>query len=103
MNVAGKLPRKTYTDDNGTPNYPGDDYVVEYNRDIKDLVIALTRATLYANLMGATLVAPAGKHPGTNALVVDAILRKSADDYGAPGKDAYFGYGQVDAGKAVDY
>jgi subtilisin family serine protease len=232
MNVAGKLPRKTYTDDNGTPNYPGDDYVVEYNRDIRDLVIALTRATLYANLMGATLVAPAGdnpqhpynydveknfatypaaapgvlcigsngpngwgfnqdttlyvpssfsnygrsyirfgapggnygpltdpsavaevegyanweylfnyiynvgfwvpdtevyydswaygsalaaahaaavialiygKHPGTNALFVDAILRNSADDYGAPGKDAYFGYGQVNAGKAVDY
>lgn len=234
MNVAGKLPRTTYTDDNGTPNYPGDDYVVEYNRDIKDLVIALTRATLYANLRGATLVAPAGdregqrspynydveknfatypaaalgvlcigsngpvgwginqdttlyvpsifsnygrsyirfgapggnygdpfdptaigevegfgnweylfnyiyntgfwvpdtevyydswafgsalaaahaaaiialiygKHPGTNALVVDAILRRSADDYGAPGKDAYFGYGQLNAGKAVDY
>lgn len=232
MNVAGKLPRKTYTDDNGTPNYPGDDYVVEYNRDVRDLVIALTRATIYANLMGATLVAPAGdnpqhpynfdvekdfaiypaaalgvlcigsngpngwgfnqdtslyvpssfsnygrsyirfgapggnygpltdptavaevegygnweylfnyiynvgfwvpdteiyydswaygsalatahaaavialiygKHPGTNALIVDAILRRSADDYGTPGKDAYFGYGQVNAGKAVDY
>ena len=44
-----------------------------------------------------------GKHHGTNALFVDAILRQSADDYGAPGKDAYFGYGQVNAGKAVDY
>ncbi|MVT09459.1 S8 family peptidase [Chitinophaga tropicalis] len=231
MNVAGKLPRKTYTDDNGTPSYPGDDYEVVYDRDVKDLVIALNRATIYANLRGATLVAPAGddrinfdtetdfaiypaaalgvlcigsngpngwginndtslyvpsyftnygksyvrfgapggnydprtdfsafaevagfanyeylfnyvyntgfyvpsdegnspyswwaygsalaaahatgvialiygKHPWANSVIVDAILRRSADDYGAPGKDPYFGYGQINAEKALSY
>lgn len=227
MNVAGKLPRKSYIDNNGTPNYPNDDYEVEYTRDIRDLVIALNRATVYANLSGATLVAPSGdnkynfdveknfvvypaaalgvlcigsngpvgwginedttlykpatymnygrsyirfgapggnsaepfdallvgevagfgnweylfnwvynigfwipdeggyypswavgsalaaahaagsiallyeNHPWMNAVLVDAVLRKSADDYGAPGKDPYFGYGQINAGKAV--
>lgn len=60
MSLGGELPRKTFTDDNGTPDYPDDDYVVEYNRDIKDLVIALNRACLWANLRGATVVAAAG-------------------------------------------
>ncbi|WP_044219537.1 hypothetical protein [Chitinophaga pinensis] len=39
--------------------------------------------------------------PWTNSVPVDVVLRKSADDYGAPGKDPYFGYGQINAGKAV--
>ncbi|PSL23310.1 S8 family peptidase [Chitinophaga ginsengisoli] len=228
MSLGGELPRKTYTDDNGTPDDPSDDYVVEYNRDIKDLVKAINRATLYATLNGTTLVAAAGndaynydvekrfitypaaalgvlsiaangplgwginqdttlyvpaiytnygkqfisygapggnwaiplnttivnvggvvyyeyvfdfvfnigfwdeasgqfsygwsagtsmaaphasaviallygKHPKMNPILVDLILRKSSDDYGHKGKDAFFGNGQVNAGKAVSY
>ena len=60
MSFGKELPRKTYTDDNGTPDDPDDDYVVEYNRDIKDLIKAINRATLYATLNGTTLVAAAG-------------------------------------------
>ncbi|SFD62360.1 Subtilase family protein [Chitinophaga sp. CF118] len=60
MSLGGELPRKTYTDDNGTPDDPSDDYVVEYDRDIKDLVLALNRTTLYATLRGTTVVAAAG-------------------------------------------
>ncbi|SFM76488.1 hypothetical protein SAMN05428949_0707 [Chitinophaga sp. YR627] len=37
-----------------------------------------------------------------NSVLVDAVLRKSADDYGTPGKDPYFGFGQINAGKAVN-
>lgn len=229
MSLGGELPRRTFTDDNGTPGDPSDDYVVEYNRDIKDLVLALNRATLYARLRGATLVAAAGNDgynydeeknfitypaaclgvlaiasngplgwginqdttlyvpsiftnygksfvsygaPGGNytlppnfqvvnvggivrpeyvfnfvfsiggyeastgsfyyvwssgtsmaaphasavaallygkyprlmsPVLVDLILKKTAEDYGAPGRDAYFGRGQVNAGKAVRY
>jgi lantibiotic leader peptide-processing serine protease len=32
---------------------------------------------------------------------VQAILRKSADDLGPVGRDAYFGWGRVNADKAV--
>jgi subtilisin family serine protease len=60
MSLGGELPRRTYTDDNGTPDDPSDDYVVEYDRDVKDLILALNRATLWANLRGATVVAAAG-------------------------------------------
>ncbi|KAA2239344.1 S8 family serine peptidase [Chitinophaga agrisoli] len=60
MSLGGELPRKTFTDDNGTPDDPSDDMVVEYDRDIKDLVKAMNRATLYANLLGTTVIAAAG-------------------------------------------
>jgi subtilisin family serine protease len=60
MSLGGELPRKTYKDDNGTPNDPSDDYIVEYDRDVKDLIIALNRATVWANLNGVTVVAAAG-------------------------------------------
>lgn len=228
MSLGGELPRKTYTDDNGTPDDPSDDYVVEYDRDIKELVTAINRSTLYATLLGTTVVAAAGndaynydtekrfitypaaalgvlaiasngplgwginqdttlyrpsiftnygksfiaygapggnytlppnttivnvggiinyeyvfdfvfnvgawdeatgdyyytwsagtsmaapsatgvialiygKHPGIHPVLVDLILKKSSTDYGAPGKDPFFGYGQVNAGKAVKY
>jgi subtilisin family serine protease len=228
MSLGGELPLKTFTDDNGTPDDPSDDYVVEYNRDVKDLILALNRATLYATLRGTTLIAAAGndgynydeekrfitypaaalgvlsiasngplgwginqdttlyvpsiftnygkafisygapggnyslppntqivtvggirnleyvfnfvfnigywdeasntyyygwaagtsmaaphasavvallygKYPWMNPVLADLILRKSSDDYGAPGKDAYFGNGAVNAGKAVSF
>lgn len=228
MSLGAELPRKTYTDDNGTPDDPSDDYVVEYDRDVKDLIKAINRATLFATLKGTTLVAAAGndaynydvekrfitypaaalgvlaiasngpvgwgvnqdttlyvpsiftnygkqfvsygapggnwsdplnteivnvggivfneyvfnfifnigfwdeatneyfygwsagtsmaaphasavvallygKYPHMNPLLADLILRKSSDDYGLKGKDAYFGNGQVNAGKAVSY
>ncbi len=227
MSLGVELPRKTYKDDNGTPDDPSDDYIVEYDRDIKDLVIAINRATLFATLLGTTCVAAAGNEaydydvekrfitypaaalgvicvasngplgwginqdttlyvpsiftnngknfvsygaPGGNysiplntqivnvggivrpeyvfdfvfsiggydefsgsffyiwstgtsqaaphvsavaallygksprimsPVLVDLIFRRSVDDYGAPGKDKYFGLGQVNAGKAV--
>ncbi|MVT41692.1 S8 family serine peptidase [Chitinophaga oryziterrae] len=228
MSLGGELPRKTYTDDNGTPDDPSDDYVVEYNKDVKDLIKAINRATLWATLNGTTVVAAAGndaynydqekrfitypaaalgvlsissngplgwginqdttlyvpsiftnygkafisygapggnyaipinttvvnvggivnyeyvfdfvfnigywdeasdtyyygwaagtsmaaphataviallygKYPKINPLLVDLILRQSSSDYGAHGKDAYFGNGEVNAGKAVGF
>lgn len=228
MSLGGELPRKTYTDDNGTPDDPSDDYVVEYDRDIKDLIKAINRATLYATLRGTTVVAAAGndgynydvekrfitypaaalgvisissngplgwginqdtslyvpsiftnygkqfisygapggnyreplntqivtvggityyeyvfnfvfnigfwdestneyfygwsygtsmaaphasaviamlygKHRNMNPVLVELILRASSNDYGLPGKDAYFGNGQVNAGRAVSF
>ncbi|RFM28570.1 S8 family serine peptidase [Deminuibacter soli] len=60
MSLGALLPLRTYTDDNGTPDDPSDDFVVQYDRDVKQLVTALNRATLYATLHGATLIAASG-------------------------------------------
>jgi len=62
MSLGGRLPRpgKSYIDDNGTPDDPTDDYVVKYDKDVKDIVTAMNRATLFANLFGATVIASAG-------------------------------------------
>ena len=66
----------------------------------------------YTWASGTSMAAPAasgvialiyGKHPGIHPVLVDLILKKSSTDYGAPGRDAYFGFGQVNAGKAVSY
>lgn len=62
MSLGGELPLKTFTDDNGTPDDPSDDYVVEYNRDVKELITAINRATLYATLNGTTVIAAAGNN-----------------------------------------
>jgi len=43
-----------------------------------------------------------GKHGGSlSPSRVQAILRKSADDLGTPGRDAYFGWGRVNAERAI--
>jgi lantibiotic leader peptide-processing serine protease len=60
MSLGGQLPLKTFVDNNGTPNDPSDDYTVVYDKDIKDLVTAMNRATLYATLRGVTIMAAAG-------------------------------------------
>lgn len=60
MSLGGELPRRTFIDDNGTPNDPSDDMLIQYDRDVKDLVKAMNRVTLFANLKGATIMAAAG-------------------------------------------
>lgn len=60
MSLGAELPLRTFTDDNGTPDDPSDDYVVEYTKDVKDLVTALNKATVYANFHGSTVIAAAG-------------------------------------------
>jgi lantibiotic leader peptide-processing serine protease len=43
-----------------------------------------------------------GKRGGTTSPgQVQAILRRSADDPGSPGRDAFFGWGRVNAERAV--
>ena len=60
MSLGGELPRRTYIDDNGTPDDPSDDLLVEYNRDVKELVTAMNRAVLFAIIRNATVIAAAG-------------------------------------------
>ncbi len=60
MSLGGELPRKDFIDDNGTPDDPADDMLVSYNKEIKPLIKAMNRATVFANLKGATLFAAAG-------------------------------------------
>lgn len=43
-----------------------------------------------------------GKHPGLVPDAVRMILRQSAEDLGAPGWDAQYGYGRVNARRAVE-
>lgn len=60
MSLGGELPRRDFIDDNGTPDDPSDDMLIKYDRDVKQLVTAMNRATLFANLKGATVIAAAG-------------------------------------------
>ena len=60
MSLGGELPRKTYMDNNGTPDDPSDDLIVQYDRDIKELVTAMNRAVKFANKRDVTVIAAAG-------------------------------------------
>ncbi|MEX6686376.1 S8 family serine peptidase [Danxiaibacter flavus] len=60
MSLGAELPLKAYKDDNGTPDDPSDDFIVRPDKDVRDLIIALNRATVFANNVGATLIAAAG-------------------------------------------
>ena len=60
MSLGGELPRRTYMDDNGTPDDPSDDLIVQYGRDIKELVTAMNRAVKFANKKDVTVIAAAG-------------------------------------------
>jgi len=60
MSLGGELPRRTYIDDNGTPEDPSDDLIVQYDKDVKELVTALNRAVKFANKNDVTVIAAAG-------------------------------------------
>ncbi len=60
MSLGGELPRRTFMDDNGTPDDPSDDLIIEYDRDIKDLVTAMNRAVTFASKKDVTVIAAAG-------------------------------------------
>lgn len=81
MSLGGELPRKDFIDDNGTPDDPGDDMLVSYNKEIKPLVNAMNRATLFANLKGATVLAAAG-NDGYNYDVEKDFITYPADCLG---------------------
>ena len=60
MSLGAELPRRTYMDDNGTPDDPSDDLIVEYDKDVKELVTAINRAVNFANKKHVTVIAAAG-------------------------------------------
>ncbi|MFT3705434.1 MAG: S8 family serine peptidase [Agriterribacter sp.] len=60
MSLGGELPRRDFIDDNGTPDDPSDDMLIKYDREVKNLVNAMNRATVFANVRGVTVVAAAG-------------------------------------------
>src|SRR5690606_28346748 len=64
----------------------------------------------YAALSGTSMASPhvaalAGLIRSVNPLLKNTevmdIMRKSADDLGTPGKDKYFGYGQINVNRAL--
>lgn len=60
MSLGAELPRRTYIDDNGTPKDTSDDLIVQYDKDVKELVTALNRAVKFANKRDVTVIAAAG-------------------------------------------
>lgn len=60
MSLGAELPRRNYIDDNGTPDDPSDDMLIRYDKEVKQLVKAMDRATFFAFSRGTTVVAAAG-------------------------------------------
>jgi lantibiotic leader peptide-processing serine protease len=105
----------------GDDRYPGNENCVVRGVGqacwVFDLVFSTTRATAttssYSWMAGTSMAAPhvsgvaaliIGKHGGELApSEVERILRASADDLGKPGKDDAYGYGRVNAAKAVQF
>ncbi|WP_245588127.1 S8 family peptidase [Algoriphagus terrigena] len=61
MSLGAYLPRNgKFWDDNGTPNDPSDDFIVNETKAIQELITVLTRVINYANQKGVTVIAAAG-------------------------------------------
>ncbi|WP_262490243.1 S8 family serine peptidase [Hymenobacter coccineus] len=61
MSLGASLPRNgKYLDDNGTPDDPSDDTVVNDTKATQELLVALSKVTAYATKQGVTLIASAG-------------------------------------------
>jgi subtilisin family serine protease len=61
MSLGAVLPRNgKYLDDNGTPDDPSDDFIVNDTKATQELLNALSRVTSYATQKGVTIIASAG-------------------------------------------
>lgn len=61
MSLGATLPRNgKFLDDNGTPNDPSDDFIVNDAKAVQELLNAITKVTNYATQQGVTLIASAG-------------------------------------------
>ncbi|MFD1875042.1 S8 family peptidase [Hymenobacter bucti] len=113
-------PAVTFAAPGGDFAYPGNEIVVF--RGVRQYVWALdmvlstgrvsaTGAGSYTWMAGTSMAAPhatgvaallIGKNGGSmDPTQVESALRASADDLGKPGRDPYYGYGRVNALKAV--
>lgn len=61
MSIGAVIPRNgRFLDDNGTPDDPSDDFIVNDAAAVQELLIALDRVTQYATRNGVTVIASAG-------------------------------------------
>ncbi|HEY4651367.1 MAG TPA: S8 family serine peptidase [Pontibacter sp.] len=61
MSIGAAIPRNgRFLDDNGTPDDPSDDFIVNDTKAVQELLVALSRVTNYATQRGALLIASAG-------------------------------------------
>ncbi|UYZ59544.1 S8 family serine peptidase [Hymenobacter latericus] len=61
LSLGAAVPRNNrYLDDNGTPDNPADDALVNETREIQELLVAIGKATSYARQQGVTVIAAAG-------------------------------------------
>ncbi|WP_158679965.1 S8 family serine peptidase [Deinococcus sp. NW-56] len=82
MSLGATLQKRGFTDDNGTPDDPKDDFFVPGSaKDVAELTTALSRATTYAHRKGVTMIASEGN---------DAIDKDhSADVISVPADSAH--------------
>ena len=90
---------------------PGGDFDSPNANAFYDMVLSTDGPADYSFAAGTSMAAPhtsgvaaliIGKNGGSmNPTQVKSILKRSADDLGKPGHDAYFGDGRVNAFRAV--
>jgi hypothetical protein len=75
-----------------------------------DIILTTTNGGGYASWYGTSLATPVaagvgalvlGRNPSLSASAVVNILKQNSDDLGAPGFDPYYGWGRVNAYRAV--
>jgi subtilisin family serine protease len=61
MSLGATFPRNgRFLNDNNTPNDPSDDFIENEAKAVQEILIAINRATSYANKKGVTIIASAG-------------------------------------------
>jgi lantibiotic leader peptide-processing serine protease len=79
MSIGAAVPRNgRFLDDNGTPDDPSDDFIVNDTKAVQELLVALSRITNYVTQQGSLLIASAGNEANNGMTDLSLVHLPSA-------------------------